>query len=366
VKKGIVLEVHDDHVTMLTPEGEFLQSRKQKGQVGIGEEIVFFPLHRAEKVKKGRLPSILRAKWAFVSLLTALVLVSLYPMFASNQVYAYVSLDVNPSIELGLNKDMKVIYMDAYNEEGEQIIRNIKNWEKKELTVVSNQLFEMFRQHGYLNENSEVLIASTVTEDNKNWKEKMQAELTALSEKIQQDKVSVTTLESNVEKRIDAIKHGMSPGKYIQKEQKTELVEKEDTSKTEMVPSLPLKEKPANVKHVNAKNEENIPSITVSDKTDHKVKKHDRKEQRKNEINEKKEKIDQQREEKKNQKEQVKNNRGQHEKQDHVKVEKKADLEQAKTDKKKKQNEKKQDIKGKQQEKKQNNKDRKQDNKRNH
>ncbi|WP_442778096.1 anti-sigma factor domain-containing protein [Bacillus sp. m3-13] len=26
-----MLEVHDEHVTILTPEGEFLKSRKQKG-----------------------------------------------------------------------------------------------------------------------------------------------------------------------------------------------------------------------------------------------------------------------------------------------------------------------------------------------
>jgi hypothetical protein len=255
VKKGIVLEVHDEHVTILTPEGEFLKSRKQKGQVDLGEEIVFFPLHRAEKERKGKLSSIFRAKWAVISVLTAIILAfSLYPKYTSNQVYAYVSVDVNPSVELGVNKDMKVISIEAYNEEGKDIIKQLVEWENKDLTKVSSQMFDIFREKGYLTENSEVLIASVLThEKNEGWNSLMQSKITSISEKIQQDKVSITTLETTTQERSDAIKEGLSPGKYIQKEQKTDLVDSEDTSQTEIVPATPMNHKPHNIKQVNTK-----------------------------------------------------------------------------------------------------------------
>ncbi|TYS61188.1 anti-sigma factor domain-containing protein [Sutcliffiella horikoshii] len=265
MKKGIVLEVHDEHVTILTPEGEFLKSRKQKGQVALGEEIVFFPLHRAETAKKGKWASALGGKWAIISVMTAIILaLTLYPRYASNQVYAYVSVDVNPSIELGINKDMKVISMDAYNKEGEDILKQLKNWENQDITSVSSKIFDIFRQKGFLTENSEVLIASVLAnETNSGWKTLMQNKITSISEKVQQDKVSITTLETTIEERSDALKQGISPGKYIQKEQETELVDSEDTSKTEPAPTMPLNQKPLEIKHTNAKEEKSGPPSFV-------------------------------------------------------------------------------------------------------
>ncbi|KMJ58234.1 hypothetical protein AB685_10000 [Bacillus sp. LL01] len=292
MKKGIVLEVHDEHVTILTPEGEFLKSRKQKGQIDLGEEIVFFPLHRAEVVREQKKTSVFRTKWAVIGVLTAIILAfSLYPKYASNQVYAYVSVDVNPSIELGVNKDMEVISMDAYNQEGEDIIKQLVDWEKKDLANVSSQIFDIFRQKGFLTENSEVLIASVVTnEDNIGWKALMQTKITTISEKVQQDKVSITTLETTIQERSDAIKEGMSPGKYIQKEKKTELVDNEDTSKTETVPSAPLNHKPLEVKHANAKDEKaGPPDFVVAKKKERQEDRSKNKEQSKEEIKERKE-----------------------------------------------------------------------------
>ncbi len=281
MKKGIVLEVHDEHVTILTPEGEFLKSRKQKGQVALGEEIVFFPLHRAETVKKGRIASALRGKWAIISVMTALILAfSLYPKYASNQVYAYVSVDVNPSIELSINKDMKVISIDAYNKEGEDILKQLNNWEKQDITSVSSQIFDIFRQKGFLTENSEVLIASVLTnETNSGWKTLMQNKITTISEKVEEDKVSITTLETTIQERSDALKEGISPGKYIQKEQNTELVDSEDTSKSEPAPTMPLNQKPLEIKHTNAKEEKSgPPSFVVIKKSEKEAEKNERKE----------------------------------------------------------------------------------------
>lgn len=281
MKKGIVLEVHDEHVTILTPEGEFLKSRKQKGQVALGEEIVFFPLHRAETAKKGRFASALRGKWAIISVMTAIILaLTLYPRYASNQVYAYVSVDVNPSIELGINKDMKVISMDAYNKEGEDIIKQLKNWEKQDITSVSSQIFDVFRQEGFLTEDSEVLIASVLSNETKSgWKTLMDNKITAISKKVQDDKVSITTLETTIEDRSEALKEGISPGKYMEKEQKTELVDSEDTSKSEAVPTMPLNQKPLEVKHANAKEENSgPPSFVEIKKSEKEAEKNERKE----------------------------------------------------------------------------------------
>ena len=44
MKKGIVMEIDDAFLTLLTPEGEFLHARRQNQPYLIGEEIHFFPI----------------------------------------------------------------------------------------------------------------------------------------------------------------------------------------------------------------------------------------------------------------------------------------------------------------------------------
>ncbi|WP_078381319.1 anti-sigma factor domain-containing protein [Sutcliffiella halmapala] len=233
MKKGIVLEVHDDYVTMLTPEGEFLKSRKQKTQVGIGEEVIFFPLHTSREMKKRGLATFFKLRWAIVTVLTAAILLfSFYPKYMNNQVYAYVSLDVNPSIELSLNKKMQVVSIVGYNEEGKKLVKNLQNWENEGLMNVSTQILDIIRQQGYLTSGSEVIIASVLSNsDNLAWKKKIQTEILSISQTIQIDDISVTMIETTSEKRGEAIKLGISPGEFVQKEKNIELVDSDNTSK---------------------------------------------------------------------------------------------------------------------------------------
>ncbi|WP_223700592.1 anti-sigma factor domain-containing protein [Sutcliffiella deserti] len=232
MKKGIVLEVHDDYVTMLTPDGEFLRSRKQKGEVGIGEEIIFFPMHRSTESSKKRRFSLFKIRWAIVTLLTATILLfTLYPKYINNQVYAYISLDVNPSLELSINKHFRVLSIDAYNEEGKRLLGDLKDWENEEIAHVSSMIMGLIREEGYLNNGGEVIIASVLSEsDNLIWKNKIQNEIIAISKTIQVENINVTTIETTNEKRGEALRQGVTPGKFIQNERSTELVEKDDTS----------------------------------------------------------------------------------------------------------------------------------------
>jgi hypothetical protein len=217
---------------MLTPDGEFLKSRKQKGQVDIGEEIIFFPMHRGAAEKR-KLASFFKMKWAIVTMLTVAVLfLSFYPKYVNNQIYAYVSLDVNPSLELGLNKNMQVVSIDAFNE-AKLLLPRLEDWKNEDLSKVSSEIMILFQQDGYLKSGGEVVIASVLADsENLVWKKKMQNELFSISQNILGENVSVTTLETTSEKRDEAIKQGVSPGKYVQNERKTELVDKDDTSKT--------------------------------------------------------------------------------------------------------------------------------------
>ena len=381
MKKGIVLEVHDDYVTMLTPDGEFLKSRKQRGQLDIGEETIFFPLHMGAE-EKGKLASFFKMKWAIVTLLTATVLIlSFYPKYINNQVYAYVSLDVNPSLELGLNKNMKVISIDAFNDEGKLLLPRLGKWKNEDLSKVSSDIMQLIRQDGYLKSSANVVIASVLTDsENLVWKKKIQNELSSISENIQEDNVIVTTIETTNEKRDEAIKQGISPGKFVQNERKMELVDTDDTSKAteesaelQVVPS-----KATGVGQLQGKTGQEKPDLPVAvhnngwkdtERNQERKHQHDEaKEQRKQQHDEAKEQRKHQHEEAKEQRkddrDKMKEEKKEHrekekEKKQEQKEERKQEREQLREERKKEQNQRKEDKKQDRGKQKQPNKDKK-------
>lgn len=56
----------------------------------------------------------------------------LFLAFNQNEkVYAYMSIDINPSLELGVNENLKVVELTPYNKEGRAIIEEIHGWKKR-------------------------------------------------------------------------------------------------------------------------------------------------------------------------------------------------------------------------------------------
>ena len=224
MKKGIVLEVHRDYITMMTPDGEFLKSKKQHDiNYNIGEEVAFFPIQDVATRKKFGFPFSKLNIATAVSVLTAIILVlSIYPRTLTNQVHAYVSFDVNPSIEIAVNKDLKVLSLEGLNADGELIVEKLTNWKNEDLQKVSSNLLLLVKEEGYMVDGKTVLIASVLTDiDNLAFKSKMENEMIEITKEIQQEEVTVTILETNIEKRDIARQKGISVGSLVQQEQKT-------------------------------------------------------------------------------------------------------------------------------------------------
>lgn len=112
--KGVVMRVEKKSVTVYTSEGDFLEIPPPKIKPEVGQVI---PV----RIKPGRRPLITYAVAAAVMIL-ALAL-GMFGSFAGpGAAVAYVALDINPSIELFVNKDAKVIKTRALNEQAEAIL----------------------------------------------------------------------------------------------------------------------------------------------------------------------------------------------------------------------------------------------------
>lgn len=75
---------------------------------------------------------------------------------------SYVSIDVNPSMELGLNRFNRVVSAEAYNVEGEEILKDLPlKW--KRYTEAIDTVIESEKMQSYLTDTSELVL--TVTAD---------------------------------------------------------------------------------------------------------------------------------------------------------------------------------------------------------
>jgi hypothetical protein len=233
VKKGIVLELDEEFVTLLTPEGEFIQVKKD-GEYEIGEEI------EAQVMKR---PIARRRSFRYVitSLVAAVVLlVTTLFHFPSNEVYAYMSIDINPSIEVGVDEQLKVLKLKAYNEEGKRIVSQLSHWKKKAFADITMEIIELSMQKGYLQEGGQVLITTVERKHRAASSRELSTELKKIQHSYQQKNIIVKTEESTMEVRNKAVKKGVTTGKLLQIEQKTKAVSPESTKAKKL--EKPLKQ----------------------------------------------------------------------------------------------------------------------------
>lgn len=232
------MDVDDRFLTLLTPEGEFLKARKQKQDYFIGEEIVFFPIIENKKNKSlffNFFPGkALTAATAAVFIASA----TFIPFYNSNQVYAYMSIDVNPSIELAVNDDLEVIELEAFNPEGKQIISEIKDWKKRNVTTVTSDILAEIKEQGFFQNHDKVVI-STVNSEKKELKveKKLEANIEEIEEKIEQENLQLTVVHATKEERKAAHDQGVTIGAYKATHREVNKKVEDKKKKTEVNPN---------------------------------------------------------------------------------------------------------------------------------
>ena len=128
---------------------------------------------------------------------------------------AYLSLDINPSVELGVNAFDKVVTVEGYNDDGEKIIEGI-DVTGSNVTEAVKTLIESAADNGYIVEDGSTVISLTSETDNPDIAAEIQNDAedganSALEDKdgiavVQTDNVS---LSMNEEARV----LGITPGK---------------------------------------------------------------------------------------------------------------------------------------------------------
>jgi hypothetical protein len=236
MKKGIIMEIKSDILVMMTSEGEFLTGRKQPNQkYDIGEEIPFFPM-RNEPASAKRF-----VKWNWkvsTALLTSIIVIlTLFSsaFLQSNQAYAYVSVDINPSMELTLNEKQQVIKITPYNQDAKLLLEELDGWGNMDVSEVTEEIFFLCEEMGFLKENQNVLITSSFIEDSNDQREDdLVAEINKFVQEFSTDhNMNITVKETSQEMREEASDKGMTAGSLLRETEKAETPKSLEDTKRE-------------------------------------------------------------------------------------------------------------------------------------
>jgi hypothetical protein len=236
MRRGVVMEVNDPYVTLLTSNGEFLRARKMDRVYAIGEEIDFFPVTDHLPVKRKKLLS-LKTVWLMMAVLT-ISLGSIIPVYQSNKAYAYMSIDASSSIEMGLNKDMQVVELKGFNKEADSMISQLDNWRKMDASELTSIIIAELKEDGLITLAKPVVISTVKTEELKeSGAEKLQENIEQIKQKVNKNLIEVnmyTSTEAEVEKAKDkgvpiGVYHRNKNNSAQKKKTKEKIIQTENT-----------------------------------------------------------------------------------------------------------------------------------------
>jgi hypothetical protein len=132
--------------------------------------------------------------------------------------YSYVSLDINPSISLSLNRFERVISVNPLTEDAVSFIKETKNLKNQDIDKALSEIISSASDKGYIDEKTENQIMIVVSTKNPKQENKLEDTLTktAAMELSKVNKSGEVTVEkTTVEIYRNALSNKMSPGKEI-------------------------------------------------------------------------------------------------------------------------------------------------------
>lgn len=164
--KGIILEINTDYLHVLNDQCEHIKIHYKMG-CRVGEQIYFLDedlidLSYSKSTKKRMSkPKMIRYLGAFAAVLMIVFLIN-STLF--NVTYAVMSLDINPSLELELNKKGEVIRVLPLNEEAIQLI-SILTLKGQSYEMAVTKILDQAVLSGYNIDQKSVLIAVAPTQN---------------------------------------------------------------------------------------------------------------------------------------------------------------------------------------------------------
>jgi hypothetical protein len=155
-------------------------------------------------------------------MLAMILFTGLTSVFSDKSVVAYVSIDINPSIELGIDKNKRVREMQGLNDKGLEIVRSV-SYKGRSMDDVTDKILQKAEEMKvFAAGEADIVITSTIVKDDAALDDTQVTE--ALKQQVlahvvtkhpeEADKIQVTAFAAPVEIMETAKENGLSVGKY--------------------------------------------------------------------------------------------------------------------------------------------------------
>lgn len=232
MKKGIVLEQHRKYTIVLTKDGEFRKIDPIRN-ADIGAEVSF---DAEPKRKISKLKVIPAAMVAAACLFFALF----HFIPSQNNTYAYVVVDINPSVELEVTEDMRVNAVRPINRDAEIILEQIDAQNKKVDTVM-DEIIHTSEELGFVDEEEKNVLVGVSYAD-----ETAEEDVPSSIEQYAETNTewNITAFHVPLDVREEAVKSNTSMNELLaaKLEEENEMDENLDDQEKEMLHSFYNKE----------------------------------------------------------------------------------------------------------------------------
>ncbi len=221
---GVVLEIRGDKAVVLTRKGEFREVPRRGWNWTIGQEVELAEVGAVSSLKRS-LRGLVHRPAAWAAALVVLMFCSAFfgYFLGATTPAAYVTVDINPSLELTLNARDQVIDAEGLNGDGEDIVRDLE-YRGKPLGEVMELVTELAVQKGFLvSEQKEpaIVISASPVEDESKTPQELAAILLTAQSRVEQALLAhnimgrVETVHAEPVVREEARAKGLSTGKYV-------------------------------------------------------------------------------------------------------------------------------------------------------
>lgn len=214
IKKGVVLEIDETEAVILTDRGEFSRIPVGRRKLSIGMEVTLPSQRRMFPAYGKSWMTLTAAVFAFLAILPWMSM----RMGQFGEVVAYADMDINPSIQLGLDNDGEVAFADPYNDDGRRVLSEI-SVVGLDMDDAAAKITEQAVDDGFITKGrkSAIVIALTPVPGQQiddNWEGQLKS---AVNSTLTAEKqvAEVETFKASPELRLNAKKQGLSVGKYM-------------------------------------------------------------------------------------------------------------------------------------------------------
>lgn len=213
---GSILELKGKKAVVMTDTCDFISIKRQPDMF-VGQQIKF---KKSEVVNLNKHYTKYFALIASVFLLAFASIFYLH-IFSPSSVYAYIDVDINPSLELSIDRDSEVLGVKPLNHDAKALLKDLY-LESLPVSQAISIVVEASKKQGYISPGKEnaVLISASIEKSNKLAKsdesilDNILAEISNTEYSIDDESLETEIIKVTPDSRKSAVENNISMGRY--------------------------------------------------------------------------------------------------------------------------------------------------------